>query len=453
MSPRSPSPCRSRAASSSASRPACRRARSISTARSRKPRAAATAAARSGVRNALVVAELSLAVVLLVGAGLMIRSVRNLAALDPGFDPGSVLTLRVSVPRAPAPPAAGTPARRTPAPEPVVRGRALLERMRAVPGVGGGGARHRPAARRQRLGGHSTPPKACRRPRPQNVPRAYTHRISPEFFSTLRIPIVAGRTFTEAELTPASLAVVVSERVVKRFWPGQDPIGKRIKFGQLTSSAGSWLSIVGVVGEVKYRGLPDNPTAIRTSTCRSSTATRSIAIAVRTTRAALVAGRAAARRHPQRRSVDSDLPGRDDGRADRQPDVAVALHDVADGRVRRRRAVAVGDRHLRRDVVSGDAADARDRHPARARRRRPRHPAAGRRQRRAADCRRASSSALAASFALQRLVASLLFGVTAADAASARRGRRCSRRSRWSRATCRRCARRASIRCTRLRYE
>ena len=48
---------------------------------------------------------------------------------------------------------------------------------------------------------------------------------------------------------------------MKRFWPGQDPIGKRIKFGQLTSSAGSWLSIVGVVGEVKYRGLPDNPTA------------------------------------------------------------------------------------------------------------------------------------------------------------------------------------------------
>jgi putative ABC transport system permease protein len=95
----------------------------------------------------------------------------------------------------------------------------------------------------------------------QNVPRAYTHRISPEFFSTLRIPIVAGRTFTDEELTPASQAVVVSERVVKRFWPGQDPIGKRIKFGQLTSSATTWLSIVGVVGEVKYRGLPENPTA------------------------------------------------------------------------------------------------------------------------------------------------------------------------------------------------
>ena len=57
--------------------------------------------------------------------------------------------------------------------------------------------------------------------------------------------------------------VVVSERTAARFWPGQDSIGKRIKFGQLTSNS-PWLSIVGVVGEVKYRGLPENPTAIRT---------------------------------------------------------------------------------------------------------------------------------------------------------------------------------------------
>jgi predicted permease len=94
----------------------------------------------------------------------------------------------------------------------------------------------------------------------QNVPRAYFHRVSPEFFATLRIPIVAGRTFDESELTATSPALIVSERVTKRFWPGQEPIGKRVKFGQLTSQ-NPWLTIVGVVGEVKYRGLPDNPTA------------------------------------------------------------------------------------------------------------------------------------------------------------------------------------------------
>ena len=89
------------------------------------------------LRNVLVVAELSMAVVLLIGAGLMIRSVRNLMTLDPGFDPSSVLTLRVSVPRQVVPAANVASAPGTaPAPaDPVVRGRALLERLRAVPGV------------------------------------------------------------------------------------------------------------------------------------------------------------------------------------------------------------------------------------------------------------------------------------------------------------------------------
>jgi putative ABC transport system permease protein len=209
------------------------------------------------VRGALVVAELSLAVVLLVGAGLMIRSVRNLASIDPGFDPASVLTLRVSIPRASVAAAAANPG--GPSAQPVIQGRALLERLRALPGVtaaslgtdlpldGTSGAVFYAA--------EGMPPVTA-----QNVPRAYFHRISPDFFSTLRIPLVAGRTFTESELTPTSPAVIVSERVVKRFWPGQDPIGKRIKLGAL-SSPNPWMNIIGVVGEVKYRGLPENPTA------------------------------------------------------------------------------------------------------------------------------------------------------------------------------------------------
>src|SRR5262249_7700883 len=94
----------------------------------------------------------------------------------------------------------------------------------------------------------------------QNMPRAYVHRVSPEFFGTLRIPLLAGRAFTDVDQAQESTAVIVSDRVVKRFWPGQSAIGKRIKFGQISSSA-PWLTITGVVGEVKYRGLPDNPTA------------------------------------------------------------------------------------------------------------------------------------------------------------------------------------------------
>jgi putative ABC transport system permease protein len=214
------------------------------------------------MRSVLVVAEVSLAVVLLVGAGLMIRTVRNLATLNPGFDPGSALSLRISIPRGAAPDASSTAAAPAAAPAPppplVASARVVLDRVKAVPGVAsasivsdvplsGGGSAIFYTAEGQ------LPVDA------QSVPRAYVHRITPEFFATMRVPMKAGRTFTDTEMTLDSIAVIVSERVVTRFWPGQDPIGKRIKQGGLTNRS-PWLSIVGVVGEMKYRGLPNNPT-------------------------------------------------------------------------------------------------------------------------------------------------------------------------------------------------
>ena len=92
------------------------------------------------------------------------------------------------------------------------------------------------------------------------MPRAYVHRALPDFFTTIGIPLLHGRTFLDSELAPTSRVVIASEQVVTRFWPGQDPIGKRIKLGPLAST-NPWLTIVGVVREVKYRGLPENPTA------------------------------------------------------------------------------------------------------------------------------------------------------------------------------------------------
>jgi putative ABC transport system permease protein len=94
----------------------------------------------------------------------------------------------------------------------------------------------------------------------QNMPRAYIHRATAEFFRTLGIRFVAGRTFTDAEIQSNALVAIVSENLVKRFWPGQDPIGKRFKGGR-SDSTNPWFSIVGVINEMKYRGLPNNPTA------------------------------------------------------------------------------------------------------------------------------------------------------------------------------------------------
>jgi putative ABC transport system permease protein len=205
------------------------------------------------LRSVLVVAEVSLAVLLLVGAALMIRTVQHLIEIDPGFNPDRVVTARVSIPRQ-------ADAASSDGPPPLVVGaRTLLDRVRALPGVASASlASDPPLSGLDSAVFYSAEGQGV--VDAQTMPRAYVHRVLPDFFDTLGIPIRRGRTFVDSELTPASRGIVVSEHVVARFWPGQDPIGKRIKLGPLASQ-NPWLTIVGVVGEVKYRGLPENPTA------------------------------------------------------------------------------------------------------------------------------------------------------------------------------------------------
>ena len=205
---------------------------------------------------------MALAVVLLVGAGLMIRSVRNLVALDPGFDPrvGADAARQHSA-RTVAPPRQRRPPRGAPAapapPPPVVDGRALLDRLRAVPGVAAA-ALGNDLPLDGDVGASFYSAEGQPAVNAQNVPRAYVHRVSPEFFATLRIPFVSGRTFTDAEAQPDVTAVIVSERVVQAVLAGTGSDRQAHQVRALTSS-NPWLTIVGVVGEVKYRGLPREP--------------------------------------------------------------------------------------------------------------------------------------------------------------------------------------------------
>ncbi len=213
------------------------------------------------LRALLVVTEVALAIVLFIGAGLMIRSSQKLAAVDPGFDTSNILTINVSVPRQPASPTAPAPAPGQPAPPPryVLSGKELIERVRAVPGVTSVGLTSDvPLSGNDSAVFYSAEGDGTTDA--QTVPRAYFHRVNPEFFETIRMPLRSGRTFADTELTPTSSVVIVSENVVKRFWPDQDPIGKRIKLGR-PDSANPWMTIVGVVAETKYRALPANPTA------------------------------------------------------------------------------------------------------------------------------------------------------------------------------------------------
>ena len=204
-----------------------------------------------------------MSVVLLIAAGLMIRTVRNLVAVDPGFRDERVLTLSIGLPLSPVtPPATAVPGAAPPnAPAPPrVSALHVVERLRGVAGVDSVAlgsdiplGLNSSAVFYTAEGDASGDAAAA-----QTRPRAYVHRISPDFFATLGVPLRAGAPFSSSS---RANEVIVSEGVVRRFWPGADPIdsiGKRVKVGAADSP---WLDIVGVVPELKYRGLPDNPTA------------------------------------------------------------------------------------------------------------------------------------------------------------------------------------------------
>ncbi len=209
----------------------------------------------SRFRDALVVAEISISLVLLIGAGLMIRTLHHLATLNPGYDANHVLQLRVSLPQ--LQPAGGPNANQSDA-KVVVAATDILRGVSALPAVEAASiASDAPLTGSNAIfyAAEGQPPMNA-----QTTPRAYFHRVSPDFFRTLRTPMVAGRTFTEDEIHGNANVAIVTENMVQRFWPGEDPIGKRIKVEGLSSKR-PWLTIVGVVRELRYRGLPQNPTA------------------------------------------------------------------------------------------------------------------------------------------------------------------------------------------------
>ncbi len=223
-----------------------------------KQSAARSTGGRGGsrFRDALVAAEVSVSLLLLIGAGLMIRSLQHLAAIDPGYDPNHLAVLSLSLPR--LQPAGVAPANGVADAKVVVAANDILRRVAALPSVESASV----ASDAPLRGGNAVFYSAEGQPptNAQAAPRAYFHRVSPDFFRTMRTPFAAGRGFTEEEAHRNADVAIVTANMVSRFWPGQDPIGKRIKVGSLESPR-PWLTIVGVVDEMKYRGLPQNPTA------------------------------------------------------------------------------------------------------------------------------------------------------------------------------------------------
>ncbi len=238
-------------------------------------RETARGSSRQRVRTGLVVAEVALASMLLVGAGLMLRSFEALSAIHPGYDPNGVLTMTLSLPRVdPKSPQASDP-------RSFINGRTILERVQQLPGV-----RSASLASDLPLEGSNATfyfPEGQPQTDAQNRPRAYVHYVSESYFETLRTKLVAGRWFTPPDFDRDFDGVIVSENVAKRFWPGQDPVGKRLQTGS-GNPKDPWFRVIGVVGEMKLRGLPENPTADPDLYFTFSLRQRNVSLLIRTDR-------------------------------------------------------------------------------------------------------------------------------------------------------------------------
>lgn len=201
--------------------------------------------------RALVAAEVALAVLLIAGATMLVRSVGRLYAIDAGFDPSRVLAMDVLTPAAIMPPAD----RRA------FYGN-LVERVERVPGVRAAGLITRLPLRD---GGWQGPVTIEDRPdlRDGREPNAFQRPVSTRFFETMGIALLAGRGFTAQDREGTSAVGIVSESFARRLWPGGDPIGRRVS--SRGASHPEWITIVGVVEEARMvRMTGENPIVLYT---------------------------------------------------------------------------------------------------------------------------------------------------------------------------------------------
>jgi putative ABC transport system permease protein len=200
-------------------------------------------AGRDALRSSLVVAEVTLAFTLLVGAGLLVRSALYLQQLNPGFDPNGALVGQVALP--PTTYAEPTHAART--------FQHIAERLQGTPGV-------RAAAVVSQApmgpgGGSNGLLPEGRAMTPENAIDSRLRIITPGYFAAMGVPLKRGRIFTNADRAGAPRVMIVSEELARRAWPGQDPIGKRIMCCEGAPDDPRWKTVVGVAGDVRSRGL------------------------------------------------------------------------------------------------------------------------------------------------------------------------------------------------------
>lgn len=199
--------------------------------------------ARRQVRRALVVAEVALAVILVIGASLLIRTVYNLANVEVGFNQSRLVTFSISLPDRTYP----GPNRRLQAYE------RLLDVLRVVPGVESATAMYElppnsPALHNNTRIANATAPSAGE----FHIVDYYQY-VMPDYFETMGIPIVRGRSFQPTDATSSGWVAIVNEQFADTFWAGRDPIGQQVK--PCCNDQPPWFTVVGVAKDVKQGGV------------------------------------------------------------------------------------------------------------------------------------------------------------------------------------------------------
>ena len=206
--------------------------------------AAAGGRGHGRLRATLLVAEVGLAVVLVVGAGLLLRSMARLNAVDPGLDPDNVLTLFVDIPWSQF----GTPA------EQVGFYDQLLDRVRAMPGVvSAAGTSEPPVIGYGNTFSYAIQGRIAGTPSGREEDEILA-AVTPGYFETMRIPVVEGRGFEPTDRADAAPVMIINQALARKQWPAGDAVGQRIRFDEDQP----WFEIVGVVGDTRHDGL-DQP--------------------------------------------------------------------------------------------------------------------------------------------------------------------------------------------------
>jgi predicted permease len=204
------------------------------------------------LRDALIVSELAFAVVLMVGAGLLLRTLRDLLQQDPGFNPTQVVAANLWLPEP-----------NDPKVDPYLSAaqqtsfdRELLRRMRAIPGIELAAiTSHRPTSDLRLSDAQAIDALAIEdRPVESSLDlRAEKIRLSPDYFNVMQAPLLRGRFLTEGDEDGKQPVAIIDETTARKYWPTRDPLGQRVRFG--ADPTKPWMTVVGIVKDIKSDGL------------------------------------------------------------------------------------------------------------------------------------------------------------------------------------------------------